>query len=127
MAKKIMIVDDSASVRQQLNFVLSKGGFEVLEAGDGREGLDTLAKHADVALVFCDVNMPNMNGLEMLEKVKANPNFASLPVIMLTTEASNTLIERAKGAGAKGWMVKPFHPDQVIAIANKLTATAAAA
>lgn len=125
MAKKIMIVDDSASVRQQLSFVLSKGGFEVIEACDGKEGLDTLEKLPDIAMIFCDVNMPVMNGLEMLEKVKANPLFTKLPIIMLTTEASNTLIERAKSAGAKGWMVKPFHPDQVIAIANKLTASAA--
>lgn len=125
MGKKILIVDDSASVRQQLSFVLNKGGFQVVEAGDGKEGLEMLAANADTALIFCDVNMPNLNGLDMLERVKANEQFAGVPVIMLTTEASNTLIERARGLGAKGWMVKPFHPDQVIAIANKLTAQAA--
>lgn len=122
MGKKIMIVDDSASVRQQLSFVLTKGGFEVIEVCDGKEGVETLEKNRDICMIFCDVNMPVMNGLDMLEKVKSAPENANLPIIMLTTEASTALIERAKTAGAKGWMVKPFHPDQVIAIANKLTA-----
>ena len=122
MGKKILIVDDSVTIRQQLNFTLSKGGFQVVEAVDGNDGIAKLKEHADVALVISDVNMPNMNGLEMVEAIKGNPAHAALPIVMLTTEGSTELIERAKKAGAKGWLVKPFKPEQIVAAVTKLAA-----
>ena len=121
MSKKILIVDDSRTIRQQVSFTLSKGGFTVVEAEDGQDGVAKLGANADVALIISDVNMPNMNGIEMVEAIKAAGKNVGIPIIMLTTEGSGELIERAKAAGAKGWLVKPFKPDQLIAAVNKLT------
>ncbi|MFW7377859.1 MAG: response regulator [Oligoflexus sp.] len=118
MGKKIMIVDDSKTIRQQVSFTLTKGGYEVIEAEDGQDGIEKLKANADVAMVISDVNMPNMNGLEMVEKLKASGS--TVPVIMLTTEGAADLIQRAKEAGAKGWLVKPFQPDQLVAAVSKI-------
>ena len=107
MSKKVMIVDDSRTIRQQVNFTLSKGGYEVVEAEDGQLGLDTLKSNSDIAMVISDVNMPNMNGLEMVEAIAADDSINKTPVIMLTTEGSGELVERAKAAGAKGWELCP--------------------
>jgi two-component system chemotaxis response regulator CheY len=98
-----------------VNFTLTKGGYQVIEAEDGADGIEKLKANKDVAMVISDVNMPNMNGLEMVEKLKAEGN--TVPVIMLTTEGAPDLIQRAKAAGAKGWLVKPFQPDQLVAAA----------
>jgi two-component system chemotaxis response regulator CheY len=121
MGKKILIVDDSRTIRQQVNFTLTKGGYVTVEAEDGLKGLNALAENPDVVMIISDVNMPNMGGLEMLEKIKADPKHASMPILMLTTEGAADLLERAKSFGAKGWLVKPFKPDQLIAAINKLT------
>lgn len=118
MAKKIMIVDDSRTIRQQVSFTLSKGGYEVIEAEDGVDGIAKLKANHDVAMIISDVNMPNMNGIEMVEKLKADGN--AVPIIMLTTEGAADLIQRAKNAGAKGWLVKPFKPDQLVAAVQKI-------
>lgn len=115
MAKRILIVDDSSTVRTQVVAALSGGGFDVVEASDGE---DALGKMNEVSLVICDVNMPNMDGLELLEKVRVDA--PALPVLMLTTEGQVALMERAKRAGAKGWMVKPFKPNLLLAAAKKL-------
>lgn len=120
MSKKILVVDDSKTIRQQVTFTLKKGGYEVVEAEDGQKGLEALSSNPDVALVVSDVNMPNKGGLEMLEEMKANGANAALPVIMLTTEGDAKLLERAKAAGAKGWLVKPFEPQKLIAVVEKL-------
>lgn len=117
--KKILVVDDSPTVRQQVNLALTRSGYQVLEAGDGTEGLHQIDTQA-LSLVICDVNMPRMNGLEMLEQVRAKPRHASLPIVMLTSEGQPALIERAKKAGAKGWIVKPFKADLLVAAVNKL-------
>jgi two-component system chemotaxis response regulator CheY len=117
--KKILVVDDSATVRQQVGLVLSQAGYTVIEAADGVEGLAALDQ-SDVAMVICDVNMPRMNGLEMLEAVKRNPKHAQLPVVMLTTEGHPALVERAKKAGAKGWIVKPFKAELMLSAVGKL-------
>ena len=122
MGKKILIVDDSRTIRQQVNFTLTKGGYEVIEAEDGCDGIAKLKANKDVAMIISDVNMPNMNGLEMCEAIKADGTHAGVPIVMLTTEGSGDLINRAKAAGAKGWLVKPFKPDQLIAAVAKLTA-----
>jgi two-component system chemotaxis response regulator CheY len=119
--KKILIVDDSRTVRQQVLVALSPAGFEVLEAQNGREGLERIEKTPDIALVLCDVNMPEMNGIEMIEALRAAGRLTSLPVVMLTTEGAVDLIERAKRAGAKGWIVKPFKDHQLVAVGRKLT------
>ena len=122
VAKKVMIVDDSRTVRQQVVAALGPAGFEVLEAQDGVEALDRMKGTPDLSLIFCDLNMPRMNGLEMLGVVKESGGF-TVPVIMLTTEGRNDIIEKAKRAGARGWLVKPFKPDQLVAVARKLTGT----
>lgn len=120
MGKKILIVDDSKTIRQQVSFTLSKGGFEVVEAEDGALGLSALRANLDVALVISDVNMPNMNGIEMVQEIAKDQSVNKIPVIMLTTEGSTELIQKAKEAGAKGWLVKPFKPDQLLAAVSKL-------
>lgn len=118
MSKKIMIVDDSRTIRQQVTFTLTKAGYQVIEAEDGLDGLNKLKSNHDLAMIISDVNMPNMNGLEMVEQIKADG--ISVPIIMLTTEGAADLIQRAKEAGAKGWLVKPFKPDQLVAAAQKI-------
>ncbi|MCA9631041.1 MAG: response regulator [Myxococcales bacterium] len=121
MAKTILVVDDSASVRQQVRLALSQAGFDVLEAGDGQAGLDQITANDGIAAVVCDVNMPRMNGIEMVEKVAGSPR-KGVPIVMLTTEGQPAMIQRAKAAGAKGWIVKPFKPDLLVAALNKLVA-----
>jgi two-component system chemotaxis response regulator CheY len=118
--KKVMIVDDSRTVRQQVIAALGPAGFEVLEAQDGIEALDRIKGTPDLSLILCDLNMPRMNGLEMLGVAKESGSL-SVPVVMLTTEGRTDLIEKAKRAGARGWLVKPFKADQLIAVARKLT------
>lgn len=120
MAKKILIVDDSRTIRQQVTFTLSKGGYQVVEAEDGVQGIEKLRSEDGIAMVISDVNMPNMDGLEMVETIKKDAAINTIPIIMLTTEGSGELINRAKAAGAKGWLVKPFEPDQLIAAVTKL-------
>jgi two-component system chemotaxis response regulator CheY len=119
--KKVLIVDDSRTVRQQVALALSSAGFEVVEAQNGREGLERIDATPDLAMALCDVNMPEMNGLELLEALRASGKIISLPVVMLTTEGTVAHIERAKKAGAKGWIVKPFKDHQLVAVARKLT------
>jgi two-component system, chemotaxis family, chemotaxis protein CheY len=117
--KKILVVDDSATVRQQVGLALKQAGYTVLEASDGIEGLAALDK-GGISLVICDVNMPRMTGLEMLEQVRRDPRHISLPVVMLTTEGHPALVERAKKAGAKGWIVKPFKAELMLSAVGKL-------
>jgi two-component system chemotaxis response regulator CheY len=120
MSKKILIVDDSATVRQQVRLALEQVGFIVIEAVDGQDAVQKISGGFNG--IVCDVNMPRMNGVEFVEVVKKLPEHASLPILMLTTEGSPELIRRAKAAGAKGWIVKPFKPDQLVAAMQKLTA-----
>ena len=120
MSKKVLIVDDSRTIRQQVNFTLSKGGFSVVEAEDGKDGIEKLKANTDVSMIISNVNMPNMNGLEMVEAIASDAGLPKPPIVMLTTEGSGELVERAKKAGAKGWLVKPFKPDQLVAVVQKL-------
>lgn len=118
--KRVLVVDDSRTVREQIGLLLGQAGYEVIEAEDGAEGLNTITTDRSVGLVICDVNMPRMNGLEMIEQVKRDTQNAGLPIIMLTSEGQPSLIERAKKAGAKGWIVKPFKADLLLAAVRRL-------
>lgn len=120
MPTKILIVDDSRTIRQQVGSVLTEAGYDVVEAEDGVQGLGAIGTQRDIALVICDINMPNMNGIEMLTTVKADAANAELPVVMLTTEGRADLIQQAKRIGAKGWVVKPFKSDQLVAAIRRI-------
>lgn len=124
MGKNILVVDDSATVRQQVGMAVKQAGYEVIEAADGLEGLQKLKSVADISLIVCDVNMPNMNGLEMLEQIQREKVHTSIPIIILTTEGQPDMVARAKKGGAKAWIVKPFKAELLVAAANKLTRAA---
>lgn len=114
----VMVVDDSMMVRGQVSRALTGAGFAVIEAVEGEDALKKLGAKPDTTLVVCDVNMPKMNGIELLEAAAAkHPNVSFL---MLTTEGQPALIQKAKSLGAKGWMVKPFKPDLLIAAVKAL-------
>jgi two-component system chemotaxis response regulator CheY len=121
MAKTILVVDDSGTVRQQVSMALKQAGFLIVEAADGQEALAAIESNRAIDMVVCDVNMPNLNGLEMVERVKSNPDHKSLPILMLTTEGQPSMIKRAKEAGAVGWIVKPFDANQLVQTAKHLT------
>jgi two-component system chemotaxis response regulator CheY len=123
MTATVMIVDDSQMVREQVGKTLTGAGFAVVEAHDG---LDALAKLSCApGLIVLDVNMPNMGGLEFLKSLRARPEHASVAVVMLTTEAQPAFMQQAKALGAKGWIVKPFRPEMLIAAVQKLMPAAA--
>ncbi len=121
MTKTILVVDDSGTVRQQVSMALKQAGFAIVEAADGKEALEAIESNPAIDMVVCDVNMPNLNGLEMVEKVKKNPGHKTLPILMLTTEGQPSMIRRAKEAGAVGWIVKPFDANQLVQTAKHLT------
>ncbi len=125
MGTRILVVDDSMMVRQQVGRALAQAGFEVLEAKDGVDAVEKLGTAKDVALVVCDVNMPRMDGLEFLAVVAADPTLARIPVVMLTTEGQADRIQRAKALGAKAWLLKPFKAELMVAAVKKITAAAA--
>ena len=120
MSTNVLVVDDSATVRQQVCAALSQAGLRVSEAVDGVDGV-TKIKSGGIDCVVCDVNMPNKNGIEMVAEVKRDASYSNLPIIMLTTEGSKDLIAKAKAAGACGWIVKPFKPDMLVAAVKNLT------
>ena len=124
MSTKILVVDDSMLVRRQVGAALTAAGFEVVEAGDGAEALTRLADAPDTALVVCDINMPVMSGIEFLEQLRRDARVGSVAVVMLTTEGQPELIQRAKALGAKGWIIKPFKAELLVAAAKKLTQAA---
>jgi two-component system chemotaxis response regulator CheY len=115
-------VDDSSTVRQQVRLALTQAGFTVIEAVDGLDGAEKIESDNTISMVICDVNMPRMKGLEMLSRVKGGGKRPNLPVVMLTTEGQPALIRQAKANGAKGWIVKPFKADMLVAACQKLAA-----
>jgi two-component system chemotaxis response regulator CheY len=117
---QILVVDDSSTVRAEVGDFLKKNGLDVTLAVDGRDGLSKLKSDAAIKLVVSDVNMPNMDGLTMAEKIRSELGNASVNIIMLTTENSPIMKERGKAAGIKGWIVKPFKGDAVLATFKKL-------
>ncbi len=118
MSKTIMTVDDSASVRQMVSLTLKDAGYSVIEACDGKDALAKLAGPVD--MIVTDLNMPNMDGIEFIRAVRANATYRFVPVVMLTTESQADKKEQGKAAGATGWIVKPFKPEQLLAVAKKL-------
>ena len=119
MAKTIMIVDDSASIRQVVGIALRSAGYDVLEGSDGKDALARLTGQK-VHLIISDVNMPNMDGISFVKAVKQLPNYKFTPVIMLTTESQEAKKAEGQAAGAKAWVVKPFKPEQMLAAVEKL-------
>jgi len=117
--RKVLIVDDSVSMRQMVSFTLLQGGFEVVEAGHGQEALDRL-KSAAVDLVITDLNMPVMDGITLIRSLRAQPAMKSKPILMLTTEGLAAKKEEGKAAGASGWIVKPFDPEKLLAVLAKV-------
>jgi len=125
MSQKIIVIDDSDTVREQLSIVLTGAGYEIIEAEDGLQGANAIRENPNAALAICDVNMPKLSGLDMLELLKGQGN-NGMPVLMLTTEGRPDLIERARAFGAKGWMVKPFKPTMLLVTVKKLARPVAA-
>lgn len=117
---QILVVDDSSTVRNEVGDFLKKNGLDVAYAVDGRDGLTKLKADPAIKLIVCDVNMPNMDGLTMAEKVRGELGNATVNIVMLTTENSPAMKERGKAAGIKGWIVKPFNGDAVIGSFKKL-------
>ena len=117
--KKILVVDDSETIRVQVGRALQGAGFEVIEASHGLEGLEKAANH-DLSLVLLDINMPRMNGLDMLDRLRESEKGQPVPVLVLTTEAENSLIVRAKRSGAAGWILKPVKMDLLVNTVAKL-------
>ena len=117
---KVLIVDDSETVRTQLKRVFEEDGFIVLEAENGRVGLEVLKEKAsEIDIILCDVNMPEMGGLEMVRLVHENEELNKIPIFMLTTEASKVSKEIGKDAGVKAWITKPFNPEKVLKAIEK--------
>lgn len=119
MSKSILIIDDSASIRQMLGFTLRGAGYEVDEAVDGRDGV-TKAQRKTYQLVFTDQNMPQMDGLTVIRTLRAMPSYRSVPILMLTTEAGDSMKQQGKTAGATGWLVKPFDPPKLLEVTKKV-------
>lgn len=117
---QILVVDDSATVRNEVSSFLTQNGLTVQTADDGRDGLAKLQRDSSIKLVISDVNMPNMDGLTMVEKIRSELNNQSVSVIMLTTESDPRMKERGKAAGVKGWIVKPFKGEAVLGGIKKL-------
>jgi len=118
MAKTILIIDDSASIRQMVAFTLKTEGYIVIEADDGVEGIAQAKAHA-IDLVLTDQNMPNMDGLTLIKTLRGLPKFASIPILILTTESHEEMKTQGKAVGANGWLVKPFNPHRLLEIVKK--------
>lgn len=119
MAKTVLSVDDSASIRQMVKLTLTGAGYTVIQAGDGAEGL-AKARESAVDLVVTDLNMPVMNGLGLIRELRKLPAYKGVPIIFLTTESDAAMKQEAKVAGATGWITKPFQQEQLIAVVRKV-------
>jgi len=121
MAKIILAVDDSTSIRQMVAFTLKSAGYSVIEAADGQEGLDKAnAANDTISLILTDQNMPKIDGLTLIKTLRGLPKFAATPILMLTTESSDDMKTQGKAAGATGWLVKPFDPHKLLEVVKKV-------
>ncbi|MFI5894282.1 response regulator [Actinoplanes sp. NPDC051513] len=121
MGKTVLVVDDSASVRQVVSIALKGAGYDVIQGSDGKDALKQLDGRR-VHLIISDVNMPNMDGITFVSEAKKLPAYKFTPIIMLTTESQEDKKRRAQAAGAKAWVTKPFQPEQMLAAVSKLIA-----
>lgn len=119
MQKTILMADDSASVRQMINFTLKGAGYQTIEAIDGEDAL-AKANANKVHMVITDLNMPKMNGIDLIKALRAQAGYKFIPIVMLTTESQISKKQEGKSAGATGWIVKPFKPDQLLAVVKKV-------
>lgn len=120
MGKQVLVVDDSVTMRQMVSFTLSSAGFEVVEAGNGQEAVGKLNGGAKPNLVITDLNMPVMDGIELIKAIRGMPSYKFIPILMLTTESSDDKKKAGQAAGATGWIVKPFNPEQMMKIVQKV-------
>jgi two-component system chemotaxis response regulator CheY len=118
--KKILVIDDSWTVREQVRVALTSAGYQTVEAVDGVDGLQKLTADDAIALCLCDLNMPRMNGLELLDQLSKTGRLGAMPFLVLTSEGQPALVDRARKAGAKAWIVKPFQPSMLLAAIRKV-------
>ncbi|MDA8088283.1 MAG: response regulator [Nitrospiraceae bacterium] len=118
MGKTVLIVDDSASMRQIVSFALKDAGFDVIAAVDGKDALEKL-NAIKTEMIITDLNMPNLNGIELIKQVRQTTGHKFTPIIMLTTESQESKKVEGRQAGASGWIVKPFTPDQLLGVVKK--------
>lgn len=119
MAKTILSVDDSASIRQMVKMTLAGEGYQIVEAADGREGL-MKAQSGGVDMILTDLNMPHMDGLSMIRAIRELPVGKGVPIVFLTTESTDARKAEAKAAGATAWLVKPFKPEQLLTVTRRV-------
>ncbi|MDT8442663.1 MAG: response regulator [Desulfuromonadales bacterium] len=116
MSKCVLIVDDSETVRQVLQMTLTNAGYDVIEAVDGEDAIEKLTNASSVNMLITDLNMPNMDGLQLIQQVRKERNHRFMPIVMLTTESSEEKKQAGRDAGASGWIVKPFKPEQLLKV-----------
>jgi len=119
MSKRVLTVDDSKTMRDMVAFTLKNAGYQVIEADDGANALSTLGNDR-VDLVITDINMPNMDGITLVKKLRESPNHRSTPILILTTEADDQKKSEGRAAGATGWIVKPFEPEKLLQVVGKV-------
>lgn len=119
MGRLILTVDDSSTMRQMITFTLKGASFDVVEAGDGVEALE-VARGKKLSLIITDVNMPRMDGITLVQRLRALPEFKFTPILVLTTESDAIMKQKGKEAGATGWIVKPFSPEKLLDVVNKV-------
>ena len=120
MAKKILIIDDSAAIRQSISFILQQEGYETVEAQDGQDGLKMLESIGALDLIITDVNMPNLDGIGFIRKAREISAYKFTPILVLTTESQGSKMNDGKEAGATGWIVKPFNAEKLLGIVKKV-------
>ncbi|MCA1950630.1 MAG: response regulator [Treponema sp.] len=124
MPKRVLVVDDSAAIRQSITYVLQQGGYEVIEAKDGQDGLDTMARIEVPDLIITDVNMPNLDGIGFIRRIREQIKYKFVPIVVLTTESQGEKMNEGKEAGATAWIVKPFNADKLLGVVKKVIGAA---
>jgi two-component system chemotaxis response regulator CheY len=120
MQRTILTVDDSATVRQMVSFTLKSAGYEVMEAKDGQDALTRLNAPVSLSMVLTDLNMPVMDGIALIQRLRVHPTHKYVPIVVLTTESEQAKKQAARSAGATAWIVKPFRPEQLLAVVKKV-------
>jgi|SRR6056297_411055 len=123
MSKRVLILDDSRTIRTSVKYTLQKSGYEILLAENGVEGLEVLKENSGIndrpQMIITDINMPKMNGIEFIKEVKKDRQFKFIPILVLTTESQAEMKNKGKEAGAAGWLVKPFSPEQLTGVVKR--------